>query len=142
MHAGSGRSDLGMLSPLHCFHALQHSHGVSHRAATHPGGTEAQLPKDIHRHSCVSVSLWLHVESVGLCAAPQHGDLSDPRLSPLPLTGEGIQSIPFSFCLPTPMPGHEDAQLWLLGPRSLSPRTHLPREGGDVGFDVGNSGQH
>lgn len=115
--------------PLRCFHALQHSHAVSHRAARRPRGGGGQ------RHSfqrpspqlCVclpSAAHRLYVRAL----PPSMGDLSDPRLTPLLLTGEGIQSIPFFF-----LPPHPDAQTRgcsAVAPRSPQPQpTHPPPPG-------------
>lgn len=94
---------------------------------TSKGGGDRGTASKGHHHSCVSASLRLHTGCMSVRCPPAWGTCQTP-VSPLSSSqGKAYKAFPFSFCLPTPMPRHEDAQLWLLGPRSLSPRTHLPR---------------
>lgn len=130
MHTGRGCPDLGSCSPLlRCFHALQHSHTVSHRAARRPrGGGDRGTASKGHHHSCVSASLRLHTGCMSVRCPPAWGTCQTPGFTPLLLTGEGIQSIPFFF-----LPPHPDAQTRgcsAVAPGSPQPQpTHPPPPG-------------
>lgn len=126
---------------LPCVAAFTCSESSGSETSKGGGGTEAQLPKAITTAVCLPP--FGCTQAVCPCVAPQHGGPVRPPSHPSPAhRGRHTKHSLFLFASPPRCP---DTRMLSCGSSVPAASAHAPTspgEGRDVGFDVGNSGQH